>query len=281
MPVRPGAPAVAADCPVTGIMVGTPMFGGQCYDAYLHGMLDLRAECAARGLPFGCVTLRNESDIKRARNRVMAEFLASSYSHLVFIDADIGFEARDVLRLVAHNFDYVGATYAKKNRARTDFAVVPLMEARRLRSGLIEVAALPGGFFCITRDLAMRMFQGYADRRYMLSPPERKGEPWEMWLSDLFGSIIDPETREYWTEDYAFSRRWRELGESVWLDPHIVLEHSGTSVFTGDPTEMFVPARKPAEPPAGNVIVLNDQPDFTERQILDAMADGHQAATVA
>lgn len=250
MTVSKTAPVITTDAAITGVMIGTPMFGGMCYDGFVHGMLDLRGEFAARNLPFNFFTIRNESDIKRARNRVMAGFLASHNSHLVFIDADIGFEARDVLRLIAHNRDYVGATYAKKNPNKTDFAFVPLDRARRLKTGLVEVAALPGGFFCIQRDMAMRMFQAYQGLRYAPAASERKGEPWEDWLCDTFGSIICPETRVYWSEDYAFSRRWRELGGEVWLDPDITLEHSGTSIFTGDPRTVFHVEPSPVATPA-------------------------------
>jgi len=248
MAVTNGAPVVVADTTVTGIMVATPMFGGMCYDNFVHGMLDLQRELHDRKIRNLFWTTRNESDIKRARNRAFAEFIASGFSHLVFIDADIGFEANDVLRLVAHDRHYVGATYAKKNREKTDFAVVPLERARRLRTGLVEVAALPGGFFCLSRDMALRMYEAYRELRYQVAPAESKGEDAELFLVDVFGSIICPETRTYWSEDYAFSRRWREMGGDVFLDPWITLEHSGTSIFTGDPRTMFWPLDANGEP---------------------------------
>ena len=274
-------PAIELTSKVAGIMIGTPCFGGMCYDAYLHSMMDLRMLCHQHGIPFNIITTRNESDIKRARNRIMSNFLASDCSHLVFIDADIGFQASDVLRLVAHNMDIVGATYAKKSMTKTDFAFVPLPEGRMLRSGLVEIGALPGGFFAIHRDCALRMYQAYIDRRYVLSPGEGKGELWEDRLCDLFGSIIDSQTLEYWTEDYAFSRRWRELGGSVWLDPYIRLEHSGTGTFTGDPLtsliavsregELVDPGPTPAE--GGNVIHIANPMGFTDADARAAMGD--------
>ncbi|MCW3477360.1 hypothetical protein [Limobrevibacterium gyesilva] len=249
MSVKDGAPVIAANVPVTGVLVGTPMYGGQCYDSYLHGMLDLRAECLARGLPCHVMTTRNESDIVRARNHILAEFVASSCSHLVFIDSDIGFRGTDVLRLIAHGQDLVGATYAKKNPHAVDFAYVPLDRAPRLASGLVEVAALPGGFFCIRRDAVLEMTGAYRDLRYVKAPQELKGEPWEHHLYNLFGTMICPQSRTYWTEDYAFSRRWRDLGGKIWLDPAIILEHSGTSVFTGDPATSFTSVATAAQSP--------------------------------
>jgi len=57
---------------------------------------------------------------------------------------------------------------------------------------------------------------------------------------DLFATFIDPETRNMWSEDYAFCHRWRQLGGQVFLDPNIMLTHNGTTTFEGDPTTVFV-----------------------------------------
>jgi hypothetical protein len=223
-------------------MIGTPMYGGQCFDAYLLGIFDLQRECHDRKITLALHTIRNESLIPRARNRVLADFIDSACSHLVFIDADIGFDGRDVLRLVAHDKPMVGATYAKKNRDRYDPAFVPMPQGVVVTDAeLVEVRCLPGGFMCITRDLALRMAGAYRDLWY------RDGNTSERPVLDLFATYTDPDTRQYWSEDYAFCERWRAIGGQVFLDPNIQLSHNGTSVFEGDPTSVFMnpPAAAP------------------------------------
>ena len=231
-----------------GIMVGTPMYGGQCFDRYLLGVFDLQQECARRGIRLGLDTVRNESLIPRGRNRVLRDFLAGDASHLVFIDADIGFAGRDVLRLVAHAQAnpgaLVGGTYAKKNRDRYDPAFVPLMNGAVVSDKeMVEVMCLAGGFVCVSRDVAQRMAGAYHDMWY------RDGATGEEHILDLFACYIDSETRQYWSEDYAFCQRWRQIGGRVLLDPNILLTHNGTTTFEGDPTSVFVnppptPARR-------------------------------------
>ncbi len=51
--------------------------------------------------------------------------------------------------------------------------------------------------------------------------------------------MIEPETRTYLSEDYAFCRRWRDLGGRIWLDTEGVLTHTGTIDFTGHPRLRF------------------------------------------
>ena len=221
-------------------MVGTPMYGGQCFDAYLLGVFDLQRECYDRRIPLSLHTIRNESLIPRARNRVLADFLKSACSHLIFVDADIGFTGRDALRLVAHDKPLVGATYAKKNRERYDPAFVPMASGVVVTEAeLIEVECLPGGFVCVSRDMAQQMAGAY--REYWYRDAAKGGEP----VLDLFHTYIDPESRNMWSEDYAFCHRWRKIGGQVWLDPNIQLTHNGTTTFEGDPTSVFV---NPPEP---------------------------------
>lgn len=235
MPAPPKAPEIKLQSPVSGVMVGTPMYGGQCFDAYLCGVFDLQQECHRLGIPVALHTIRNESYISRARNRVLADFLDSTASHLVFIDADIGFTGRDVLRLVAHNKPLVGATYAKKTRESYAPAFVPLPSPsfQRADDGLIEIQCLPGGFVCIQRETAAEMRGRFHDLWYF------DGNTGERRVPDLFGTYTDPETRQFWTEDYAFCQRWRTAGGNVWLDPYIKLTHNGTTTFDGDPMTIF------------------------------------------
>lgn len=252
MPVRETAPPVALASAPSGVLVGTPMYGGQCFDAYLLGIFDLQQECGRRGITLGINLQRNESLIPRGRNRILHDFLASHASHLVFIDADIGFGGRDVLRLVAHAqanpAAIVGATYAKKNRHRYDPAMVPLPHGVTVTDAeLVEIMCLAGGFMCISRDVAQRMAGAYRDLWY------RDGNSGDSHVLDLFGTFIDPETRQYWSEDYAFCLRWRQIGGKVLLDPNIQLTHNGTTTFDGDPTSVFrnppAPAQRAARKP--------------------------------
>jgi hypothetical protein len=53
------------------------------------------------GIPFDYFFLSNESLIPRARNYCCDAFLRSSFTHLLFIDADTGFSAQDVLQMLA------------------------------------------------------------------------------------------------------------------------------------------------------------------------------------
>ena len=55
----------------------------------------------------------------------------------------------------------------------------------------------------------------------------------------LFECMIEPESGLYLSEDYAFCRRWRDLGGEVWLDIKSRLTHYGPNAFKGDLAQQF------------------------------------------
>lgn len=104
------------------IFLAMPMYGGTCYGSFARSVADLTSECLRAGVKLVQHTLVNESLITRARNYCVDEFLRSDCTHLLFIDSDITFNARDVLSLLAlsdpeGDYNVIGAAYPKKTIA--------------------------------------------------------------------------------------------------------------------------------------------------------------------
>ena len=102
------------------IFVGAPMYGGNCAGIFTKSTNDLSAMCARYGIKLSFYYLFNESLVTRGRNYCVDEFLRSDCTHLMFIDADIGFNPKDVLSLlgiqITHpdKYDILTAPYPKK-----------------------------------------------------------------------------------------------------------------------------------------------------------------------
>ena len=101
------------------LMVCTPMFGGNCVGHFARSIADLGVTCAREGITLGLHFLYNESLIPRARNYLVDEFMRSDFTHMMFIDADIGFNPNDVLAFLAmmsddSPYDILVGAYPKK-----------------------------------------------------------------------------------------------------------------------------------------------------------------------
>ncbi len=101
------------------LFVAAPMYGGQCAGMFARSVADLSALCTHYGIQVRFYFLFNESLITRARNYCADEFMRSGDTHMMFIDSDIGFNANDVIALLALQddespFDVLAGPYPKK-----------------------------------------------------------------------------------------------------------------------------------------------------------------------
>jgi len=246
------------------IMVGTPMYGAQAGGMYTKATNDLSMLCTSAGIKLKYYFLFNESLVQRARNYIVDEFLRSDFTHLMFIDSDIGFDARDVLGLLGlqtqypEKYDIITAPYPKKTiawekvkkaadagvaddnpfeleRFVSDFVFNPVAGKTSFElNEPVEVREAGTGFMLIPRTVLEKYRDAYPELAYL--PDHARTEKFDgsREIHAYFDCIIDPETKRYLSEDYFFCRKAREAGMSVWMCPWMKINHVGSYVFRGD-----------------------------------------------
>ena len=242
-----------SDAEITGIMIGTPAYGGAVTSRYLTSAIStsqllsdsLRAE-DGRQVPVAWCVIEGESLVHRARNNIVAKFMATrpEMSHLVFVDADLEWEPRDLLRLIGHDLPVMCGIYPKKTEP-AEFPFHPLLDekgvARRNQvTGAIQIANGPTGFLCVKREVFVQMREAYPQLKFACP----KASPAELdWLYAYFDTYV--EEGILWSEDYGFCRRWRALGGEIWCDPEIRLGHVGQRIYTGSVADLYQTADAP------------------------------------
>lgn len=233
------------------LMVATPCFGGQVSQRYMQCVFALLRSGEALGIDVTLELLGYDSLVPRARNTLVATFLDdASATHLLFVDADIGFETAHVARLLAFDQPIVAGAYPLKLIDWSPQAVANLVagealdtapiryvgapcegEERKVRDGFVTGVYAGTGFMLIQRQALERMIAAYPETRYRAVHTQAR--PSQNQYA-LFDTLIESETGEYLSEDYAFCRRWRALGGEVWLDMRSRLIHIGPHEFVGD-----------------------------------------------
>ena len=91
-------------------MLGLPVYGGY-HPHFIPGLLDLvrRPPCNLQICP-----MVGDSLVSRARNRIVARFLMSDCTHLLFLDTDLIFSPEHVERLISHGLPFLIGLYPKK-----------------------------------------------------------------------------------------------------------------------------------------------------------------------
>jgi len=206
----------------------TPCYGGQITEVCFSSYLQWTILALQNNLDFQIDTLSNESNVNRARNSCAAKFLAGDATHLMFVDADIQFNATDIVKLVGHDKDIVGGIYPQKTLPPK--MVVNTLDNAKTEGDLIEVGTLGTGFMLVKRTVFEQMIKAgatpYGDD-IGLSDVENNNQ------YDFFNCTIDSNGR-YLTEDWSFCRKWRELGGEIWADTTVALAHVGYYRFQPD-----------------------------------------------
>jgi len=223
------------------IFFATPCYGGMVTDQFFLSMFRVSQTFMQHGINFRITTLRNESLITRGRNILTAMFLESDCSHLMFIDADIEFQADDLLRMMAYDKPIMAAAYPKKAlpiQYAINFKFINQEKKQiRIENGAVEVLDASTGFFLVKRDVIEKMMQEYPELHYRND--SNIDEKFNKYCYSFFDTIHDPEDNRYLSEDYTFCRRWQKLGGEIWLDPNTKLNHVGTYSFEGDVTKII------------------------------------------
>ncbi len=231
----PARPSWDYQLEVGGVAIATPCYGGMVTASYCSSLTSTFRLLDKRGISSAWYITTSESLIQRARNRITAQFLANpDNTHIIWIDADIGFDPHDIIRLLAHNVPVIGGIYPKKT-IPVEFPFHPVMDAngnarRDGVTGRIEIAHAPTGFLCVKREVFEAMLAHYPESK--ITGMQGISDEVLPWLADYFWTGI--EDGIHWSEDYGFCRRWRAMGGEVWMDPHINLTHSGMHEFKGD-----------------------------------------------
>lgn len=234
------------------IFLATPCYGGMASINYMRSVLDLQAACAARGVGLEVHLGGGDALITRARAMMAARFLETRHSHLFFVDADIGFRPEQVFRLLDHDADIAGGVYPTKNidwdKTRAA-AVAGLKDLQAASVGYVvrfipsetnsvelddegfgPVSYVGTGFMMIRREALARLCAAHPELR------ARQGDMTGAIAAEavmIFDTMIEPETGEYLSEDYAFCRRWRDLGGVIKADFRSRLTHVGHAAYSG------------------------------------------------
>jgi hypothetical protein len=203
--------------------------------------------------------LGHDSLITRSRNTLVAQFLNTPMAtHLLFIDADISFEAEQVYQMLAFDQDFVAGVYPLKV---IDWSNAAIMRAASKGEGfeaapLLYVGALcpdgerdgrfatgvycGGGFMLLKRQAIERMVEAYPETRYKSVHAYSNVKTAVNYA--LFDCMIDKDTNAYISEDFGFCQKWRDIGGKIWLDTEGRLTHIGAYSFHGDPQLRYATA---------------------------------------
>jgi len=223
----------------------------------MHGALSRAGVPMHLGLKVG------DSLVVRARNRLVADFLKTECTHLLFIDTDQTFGPTLALELLETGHDLVGCAVPKKavnwgrvaqmaregcsaedvhalssdvvlNHSHTAGSIDTVSEC-------LPVDAIGTGVMLVARGVFERMRAAMGEGIRVISDfPDDAGAEYHKYFDD----IICPDTRRDLSEDYTFCRRARKVGIQPYLYWKAVIGHVGSYEYRGNILSMFQPTKE-------------------------------------
>lgn len=231
------------------INIASPAYKGEFSSAYVRSLYSLLTAGPSMGLRFSFSEI-DYSDIVTSRNYLISNFFYNKKdcSHLLFLDADMGFPHQLISQMLALNEAVVGVVYPKRFidlEKLHSLHSQPYAKAYAMSCSFIgapggphsrdpafrKVEGCGTGILLISRDCISKMLECCPDildtTRYKCTP---FGHKFNAFLTP-FNKIELPD-REL-SEDLSFCRRWTEKCEgSIYANVTHDIEHVGISAIT-------------------------------------------------
>ena len=222
----------------TRVHICMPCYGGQLTESTFMSYIKWSNTARQLGLDWTVETMTNESLISRARNTLVSKFLFTKEStHLMFVDADIGWEPWHLLVMLDAQKDVIGGLYPMKSLPiKWCVNGIPGQPEPAPEDSLIEVSKTGTGFMLIKRDVFEKLDAHPATK------PFKNDIGLDPALDPYMKTYFDTAVREgrYYSEDWTFCENWRDIGGQVWVDKRVLLRHTGTYTFAHDAQEKLV-----------------------------------------
>jgi hypothetical protein len=236
------------------ILLATPAYGDMFYTPYVSSVIRMQRQLARdkHELIFAAVSY---ADIVESRNFLLTHWYdKTDASHLLFVDADMGFDAKLITDMLALKKPLLGVVAPKRqvdlNRlaglaaqgekaeraiARShSFLARPVVRAGKQRTvnGFMEVEGCGAGIMLIERGLVKTMLETLPE---LNDTGAKQNSPLAKNLDRLIRAF-DPVTVKgaRLSEDYSFCQRWRvRCGGEIWANISHPITHVGLHRYSG------------------------------------------------
>lgn len=219
------------------VIFNIPSYGGIKLD-FLKGFLSFTDFALDNGIAYDIEFTKGCSAIALARSLLFSQAMVQpNWTHMMWIDDDIGFNPEDIMMLIAHDKDFICGNYPTKEITKDKKGGVtytPLKNGYEDKN-IKEIKYAPTGFMLLTRKLCEDMISNYSDLTFQFW---RSQKLLNYPLIDVFGTMLykDPtkpkdELPLYLTEDYAFCRRALDIGYKIYLSKKVNLKHIGDHAY--------------------------------------------------
>ena len=225
---------------------------------YMKACLDLQKECILNKIKI-TFQLMKSSLVTQGRNLCASAFMNSDAEYMLFIDSDVEFTTRSVMRLMKSPHDVALIPYPIKQKTdakfRKDFETRPdddintmghlfpieIPDTKDIRpvDGYIEVIKGPTGMMMIKKSVFEKLKEHYKElviKQKTLMNGELIDRP---NYYNFFDTYWSPSKKTYMGEDFYFCQLWRAIGGKIFALCDEEISHIGEYKYTDKVKDEF------------------------------------------
>jgi len=188
------------------LFIATPSYDEWLSMEYVSSLLETGIRLTQAGIGCYHAICPGNPFLDMARNDLVEKFLSTDATDLLFIDADVGWDAKAITRVLSHKQEVVGSLVPKRDPENESKYHQKAMTGV-IQDGLFQTLEIPTAFLRIKRSAFNKLSKPY------FKIGSNPGD---------FG------------EDIYFCRRWVETGNYLWIDSDINFTHRGGKAWKGN-----------------------------------------------
>ncbi len=203
------------------LLVGIPAYNGMLHIDCVNTLIGLRGI----GVESAVMMIGNESLITRGRNTIFSVFVQSDFTHLLFLDADVGVSPADIRKLLDYGKGVIGVPVRLKG---TDKQGHPMWNLGKLLgpedNGLLSYSKVGTAVLMLSKEACKKYVEVLKPATYQKGINNGISLE-EIPQYDVFQvGVLDG---QYQSEDFWLCENLRKIGFKIFVDPNIKTVHNG------------------------------------------------------
>lgn len=203
------------------VLIATPCLD-QKVDAYfVHSLCESIKLGLKHDLDIRCVFLANESILPMARNELFKLAYDEQYDTMVFIDDDEYWDEKVLIEIIQSEKDVVTVPVVNKGDTKIGYNVWLSNDRQKDADGYIKIEKCGTGFLKLSRKVIIDLWNTNIEL---------------VFRNKILKNICEYtfENGSFVGEDIALTKKIKELGYDIWLNPKHTVSHIGNKMYKGN-----------------------------------------------
>lgn len=204
------------------VLIATPCLDGKVDAYYVHALCESIKLGLQHDFHIRSIFLSYESILPMARNELINLAWREKYDTMVFIDDDEYWKPECLIEILQSPKDVITVPVVNKGDKKIGFNInLPKNPETDPTDGYIKVDTTGTGFLKLSKQVVHELCESSPELQFRTRPLRVVCE-----YGQLAGDFVG--------EDITLSRKVKELGYNIWVNPKYTVSHLGTKMFRGD-----------------------------------------------